>query len=375
MRKVLFITCMTSYPWGGSEKLWSQAAEQLHARGCEVWSSQGSISRGHSEAIRLSEIGILTTFRKPKPRSGFFSVLRRLYRRVFPEDARLLARVGPDIVIISQGNNKEGLLWMELCKRQGIPYATVVQCNSETWFLKECQRLRLRGAYQSACAVYCVSKQNLELLQNQLACGLPNASVVFNPQKLDQEDVLAWPKESENVRIACVARIELIAKAQDVLIQIMALAKWRERNVVLSLYGSGPDEGAIRELIGFMEVQNVCLRGQVRSYQDIWAENELLVMPSRYEGMSLALLESMWCGRPSVVAATGGGACEVVEDGKSGFIAEAPTVKLFDAAMERAWKSRALWPEMGKCAREIGEERIPADPSAVFAETIESLML
>jgi glycosyltransferase involved in cell wall biosynthesis len=198
---------------------------------------------------------------------------------------------------------------------------------------------------------------------------------VFNPQKLDQEDVLAWPKESENVRIACVARIELIAKAQDVLIQIMALPKWRERNVVLSLYGSGPDEGAIRELIGFMEVQNVCLRGQVRSYQDIWAENELLVMPSRYEGMSLALLESMWCGRPSVVAATGGGACEVVEDGKSGFIAEAPTVKLFDAAMERAWKSRALWPEMGKCAREIGEERIPADPSAVFAETIESLML
>lgn len=369
-RRVLFVSSMSILPWGGSEKLWSQAAQRLVAKGHEVWSSQPSISKGHPAAEDLAKVGIQTTFRRPK-QWRFVRVANRL----FPQIVSVLSKAKPDLVVISQGNNKDGADWMQYCASNKVPFAVIVQCNSELWFPTDRIRQSLRESYAAAEAVYCVSQQNLDILKVQLACDLPNAHVVFNPQQLDDVGVLDWPSPSDTVRMACVARMDPVAKGHDVLAQVMAMPKWRDRDVRVSLYGSGPYENGIRELLEYMGIKNVELKGQVGTYQEIWAENEILLMPSRYEGMSLALLESIWCGRPSIVTATGGGACEVVEDGESGFIAEAPTVRLFDAAIERAWQSRALWPDMGKRAREIGEERIPADPSAVFAETIESLML
>ncbi len=367
--RVLFVSSMSILPWGGSEKLWSQAATRLATKEHEVWSSQPSISKGHPAAVELEKAGIRTTFRRPK-QGRFISILNRLK----PEIAGLVDQIKPELVVISQGNNKDGLDWMHYCASHQIPFAVIVQCNSELWFPLDRIRQKLRDAYAAAKAVYCVSQQNLEILKCQLGCDLPNAKVVFNPQQLDQEGVLGWPAPSETVRMACVARMDPVAKGHDILAQVMALPKWRDRDVLVSLYGSGPYEEGIRDLVDFLNVKNIRFCGQVGSYQEIWAENEILLMPSRFEGMSLALLEAMWCGRPSVVTACGGGAKEVVDDGESGFFAAAATPELFDAAMERGWQARDKWLAMGQRAREISEERVPTDPSGFFAAEIEGLL-
>lgn len=367
--RLLFVSSMSILPWGGSEKLWSQAATRLAAEGHEVWSSQPNISRGHPAALELQQAGLRTTFRRPK-QGRFNPILNRLK----PEIAGLVDRIKPDLVVISQGNNKDGLDWMHYCSSHQVPFAVIVQCNSELWFPLDRIRQKLRDAYMAAKAVYCVSQQNLEILKCQLGCDLPHAKAVFNPQQLDNEAVLGWPAVSETVRMACVARMDPVAKGHDILAQVMALPKWRDRDVLVSLYGSGPYEEGIRALVDFLNVKNIRFCGQVGSYQEIWAENEILLMPSRFEGMSLALLEAMWCGRPSVVTTCGGGAAEVVDDGESGFFAGAATVELFDAALERAWQSRDQWRSMGQRARKICEERVPADPSGVFAAEIEGLL-
>ena len=367
--RILFVSSMSILPWGGSEKLWSQAAQRLVAKGHDVWSSQPAISKGHVAAEDLAKVGIQTTFRRPK--QGRFV---RLANRLRPEMASLVSRVKPDLVVISQGNNKDGADWMQYCATSKVPFAVIVQCNSELWFPMDRIRKKLRESYAAAKAVYCVSQQNLDILKCQLGCDLPNAQVVFNPQQLDNEGVLDWPSPSDTVRMACVARMDPVAKGHDVLAQVMSLPKWRERNVLVSLYGSGPYEEGIRELVEYLKIENVRLCGQVGSYQEIWGENEILLMPSRFEGMSLALLESMWCGRPSVVTTCGGGAAEVVDEGDSGFFAPAATPELFDAAMERAWQVRDKWQAMGQRARQICEERVPADPSGVFASKIEGLL-
>ena len=367
--RILFVSSMSILPWGGSEKLWSQAAVRLTANGHEVWSSQPSISDGHPAAVELQQAGIRTTFRRPK-QGRFISILNRLK----PEIEGLLAEIKPDLIVISQGNNKDGLDWMHYCASHQIPFAVIVQCNSELWFPQDRIRKKLRDAYMAAKAVYCVSQQNLDILRSHLACDLPNAQVVFNPQQLDDEGALAWPPSADTVRMACVARMDPVAKGHDVLAQVMAMPKWRDRNVLVSLYGSGPYEQGIKDLVSYLNVENIRFCGQVGSYQEIWAENEILLMPSRFEGMSLALLEAMWCGRPSVVTACGGGAAEVVDDGTSGFFAAAATTELFDAALERAWQARDAWQSMGQRAREICEERVPADPSGVFAAEVEGLL-
>ena len=53
--------------------------------------------------------------------------------------------------------------------------------------------------------------------------------------------------------------------------------------------------------------------------------------------MPLALVEAMLCGRTAVVTDVGGNA-EWIEDGETGFVAEAATAKSFGAALkERGW--------------------------------------
>ena len=65
----------------------------------------------------------------------------------------------------------------------------------------------------------------------------------------------------------------------------------------------------------------------------------MLVMPSRFEGLPLAIVEAMLCARP-VVATDVAGHAEVVEDGVTGFLADAPTVGAIAAALERCWVRR-----------------------------------
>ena len=99
----------------------------------------------------------------------------------------------------------------------------------------------------------------------------------------------------------------------------------------------------------------------------------MLVLPSRYEGLPLALVEAMWCGRPAVVTDVGGNA-EVCSDGETGFLSVAPTVELLDEALERAWAQRDNWQAMGRVARARAEKLIPRAPVEEFCrQLMESL--
>jgi glycosyltransferase involved in cell wall biosynthesis len=110
----------------------------------------------------------------------------------------------------------------------------------------------------------------------------------------------------------------------------------------------------------------------VASVEEIWAKNHVLVIPSRYEGLPLAIVEAMLCGRP-VVATDVAGNSEVVEDGVSGFLAEAPTVPSMANALERLWLRRTDLQDMSIAAATRIREMIPADPVDLFSANIERL--
>jgi glycosyltransferase involved in cell wall biosynthesis len=95
----------------------------------------------------------------------------------------------------------------------------------------------------------------------------------------------------------------------------------------------------------------------------------MLVLPSRYEGLPLVLVESMWCGRPAVVTDVAGNT-ELCLDNETGFVSPAPTVSLLAETLERAWNRRADWQRMGQAARARAEGQIPRDPIAVFSERL-----
>jgi hypothetical protein len=62
--------------------------------------------------------------------------------------------------------------------------------------------------------------------------------------------------------LACVGRLDVISKAQDVLLQVLGLPHWREREVRLSLIGTGPNESGLRRIVEQLGLTNVEFAGQ-----------------------------------------------------------------------------------------------------------------
>jgi glycosyltransferase involved in cell wall biosynthesis len=360
---------MCTSPWGASEELWSQAAAQLKLQGHDVQASVMYWPRRPEKVTALERQGVrLGTYPSFRVGPG-----RRLWQRLtlgYGRSYHRLTRSRPDLVIISQGYNSGGLGWAKVCREAAIPYAIIVNCNSELWWFGE-QFDEAVATYTGARRIFCVSGNNLDLLRRQLGEPLPNGEVVWNPFNVSTEPPPAWPDEREAVRLACVSRIELGQKGQDLLLQALARPEWRSRSFELNLFGAGPDEEALRRLGRSLQLHNLRFRGHVSDVRSIWEQNHLLVAPARYEGVPLSVVEAMWCGRPTVGTDVGR-ITELCVDNETGFVAPDVTVSSFGLALERAWERRKDWPRMGQAARARAERLVPTDPVRLFCERLKA---
>jgi len=245
----------------------------------------------------------------------------------------------------------------------------IVHCNSEHWWFEDQEVMEAGAAYMAARKVFCVSRSNLNLLFMQLGNPLGNCEIVWNPYNVSPESIPAWPVENGRWRLACVARLNPAAKGQELLLQVLARPEWRARPVELNFFGEGPQELALRRLAAMLELNQVHFRGYESDVKRIWEQNHLLVLPSRYEGLPLALVEAMWCARPAVVTDVGGNT-EVCVDNETGFVAPAPTAPLLAGTLERAWERRNDWQRIGQAARERADSLIPRNPIAEFCERL-----
>ena len=81
------------------------------------------------------------------------------------------------------------------------------------------------------------------------------------------------------------------------------------------VYGDGP----LRNLITDCAVDNIHFHGLQTSMASVWPRIELLVMPSRHEGLPMAALEAMGCGIP-VIASNVGALDRLITSGKNGWL-------------------------------------------------------
>jgi hypothetical protein len=63
-----------------------------------------------------------------------------------------------------------------------------------------------------------------------------------------------------------------------------------------------------------------------------------------------------------------------VEEGRTGFIANAAKADEFDNTMERAWAVREQWESIGKAAGMAVRTMVPADPIAAFTAKLLGLV-
>ena len=351
-------------PWGGSEELWSGAAQVLSANGHRLSIFKTSLDQTHPRIQQLKSLSCtvrnLRRLPAPQPlitRSHLFSMAVHLTVR------------RPDLVIISQGDNYDGLHFGYLCRKLRIPYALVSHKAADHFWPPDKSRQYRREVFAGAVRCFFVSEHNRRLTEEQNGMTLTNAEVVRNPYLVTADGPLPRPgREMECLRLACVARLYLLDKGQDILLRVLAGEKWKGRKLHVSFYGSGVNGEALADLAARLGLRNVSFEGQTEDVLGIWKNHHALVLPSRAEGMPLALVEAMMCGRPCVVTKVGGNA-EVVQDGVTGFLAT-PDEDSIDAALEEAWARRGELREMGQRAALRIRELVPANPAEDFADTL-----
>ena len=82
---------------------------------------------------------------------------------------------------------------------------------------------------------------------------------------------------------------------------------------------------------------------------------EIFAMPSRGEGFGLVYLEAMACGKP-VIGGSHGGAPEVIDHGKTGFLVQHGDVEQLAASLQTLLADPSLAREMGARGRERVEK-------------------
>jgi glycosyltransferase involved in cell wall biosynthesis len=371
MKKYLFIMAQEGLPWGGSEPLWSSAAEHLVGQGNEVRVSVKDWGKPVPQIERLRSAGCRIFFRDYRLPSFFVRQYRKIFpRRPFSESHMAAAGGDVDLVVVSSPDNRTGFEWMESARASGRKYAVIAQSAVVYWWPDDDIADRLAEAYENASGSYFVSEAILEISRCQFGTALEKAKVVRNPFNVRYDARPPWPaRPEEELALACVGRVDVISKGQDLLLQVLGLPHWQERKVRLSVIGTGPNERVLRRMAGRLGLSNVEFVGHQNNIEEIWSQHHALVLPSRFEGMPLTVVEAMLCGRPCIVTDVGGNR-ELVRDGINGFIAKAPTVELLDEAMNRAWENQARLQEMGRAAAGDVRQFVSRDPGEDLAREL-----
>lgn len=352
--KVFFISTLEVAPWGGSEDLWYLLADRVLGEGHSIGINRLEWNPVPAKLQQLAEKGAEVFYRPnvhiPRSRTD---VSFRIKNKLFNSNPwKPIDAFNPDMIVISQAGTFDYFTekLASFLLESTIPFILICQHTFEFGYLADQRRQLFRQIFAKAGKVFFVAHRNKSVAERVLACPLPNSAVIYNPIKIPEQVALSFPA-LQVARMACVARLDIEYKGQDILLQTLASEKWRSRPWTLSFYGKGPNEKYLQELVAFYQLEDkVSFKGHVDQVTDIWQDHHLLVLPSHSEGTPLSLLEASYCCRPAVVTDVGGNT-EVVIDGKSGFVAAVASVNALDQALDKAWENQHLWEEMGLQAR------------------------
>ncbi|MCK6419169.1 MAG: glycosyltransferase, partial [Alphaproteobacteria bacterium] len=178
-------------------------------------------------------------------------------------------------------------------------------------------RLIYRYLYALADDVLCPSRRVRDEL-NLVAPGLNNLRLFCNPvdvSKLDQKTVKeahAFYARTDRsvIRFLCVGRLDH-EKGFDRVIQALGQVtlpyRWR-----LDIIGKGRERKHLERLIEKYNLKGkVFLRGYHASPWPMMKQADILLLPSRSEGMPNVALEALACGLPVLAVADAGGITEI----------------------------------------------------------------
>jgi glycosyltransferase involved in cell wall biosynthesis len=226
----------------------------------------------------------------------------------------------------------------------------------------------VRAATHRARVVICVGQDEFGDLQSVLGSQASKLRLILNgskrvpPPSLEQR--LAARRElgidGDAPVIAFIARLE---PHKDPVLAIRAFEHARSLLPSARLIVAG--EGSLAEPMRALGLPGVHFLGQVPDVHPVLVAADAVLNTSHWEGMSLSLLEALWCGRPAVAVAAAGNR-EAIAD--TGLLVDARDPHEIGAAIARLLGDRGRLDALGARARSRAERLF--DEERMVEETL-----
>lgn len=189
--------------------------------------------------------------------------------------------------------------------------------------------------------------------------GLPGGSVVTVHNGVPDDGSATAERPRPGPLVGAIGRLER-QKGFDLLIHALA----RLDSVTLLLVGDGSERGRLEALAENLGVADrVVWEGWSDDARAQLGALDVFVLPSRFEGFPLALLEAL-LARSAVVAADVGSVPDVVRDEETGLLVPAEDPAALADAIRRLLADRDLRRRLGEQGRRLVLERFTADHMA-----------
>lgn len=336
---------------------------QSHQEGRETWGLHGVCVLCDGEERMLDQCRALASTWVLGSRShGDQSGRRALWARL----GRIIRLFRADVV-----HARATGTWFDTAaaKRGGRDPRLILSFHGFTDLAPLSWRRRFGHAWAAhrADALLAVSKESARMLHHNWRVPAPKIHTIPNGVDTDLFRPFRNPTERATIRerlgfheegpvVICLANLVKI-KQIDVLLSLWPAIVGAHPAARLLLIGEGPLRAELMELTHRLGcTMSVSFLGQRHDVQDLLRAGDLLVLPSRYEASSNAVLEGMATGLP-IVAFDVGGLSEQIVPGETGWLVPPDHHDRMAATIIEALRDGPTRQQYGKAARRAAVDR------------------
>ncbi|WP_282190226.1 glycosyltransferase family 4 protein [Halocatena salina] len=367
-KKILHV--ITRSDWGGAPRIVQLLADETAATTAVACGPGGKLI----DRLRSVDVPV---FEQPHLKRSIdpISDVRALYRL-----RQLIRRESFDLVHCH--STKAGALGRIAAAMTGTPSIFTVHgwgfYNTEYEWLSSGVSSGERALARLTDAIVCVSENDRnrgrenDILRHTTDSVIHNgiAPVSFSDDRATIDEEI--DRDPETVIIGAIARL---APQKDpmAILETGARLQRRGTDVTVVIIGSGSLTADCREYIDDHDV-DAHLLGFHQHALELLADIDVFLLPSRFEGFPLTVLECLHLGVP-IVAYDVGGVSESIVDGETGFLVEPADLDQFVERVEKLVSDDGLREEMATRSRRRSKQftvdRMVRDYEDVYADVLD----
>ncbi|CAK8717935.1 hypothetical protein GCAAIG_07385 [Candidatus Electronema halotolerans] len=219
-----------------------------------------------------------------------------------------LLRLQPELVIVSQGAIALSACGLGAARAAGLPLMSFLPMAHPVALVRGQNSLSVRLQEWLYCRLYALPDYFFTICKTAKAQlhelhKVPNERIFVQYFGLDfdRSQPLALPQkpESEPKHLALIGRIELQQKRHDFFFQHLARHKEELPPLHVHIIGDGPDRARVEQLVDALRLRElVSFAGWVDDTAVWYQRLDAVLLPSRFEGVPVVMLEAMRWGLP-----------------------------------------------------------------------------